>query len=175
MSSVSLASCHLDAIPLTFLPTLTLICRPRMLQTRRAFFLTPQVFENDISTAICDASRVSLVVVDEAHKAVGQHSIVRALSYLHHRQANSSSGNGAPARASPSMGFRIVSLTATPGTKADSVQQVLTNCFVSKVEVRTEQDNDVKVHLPYKEIRKVEPLRLCVRPCRPCLPRCLAC
>ena len=51
-------------------------------------------------------------------------------------------------------GFRVLALTATPGTKADAVQQVLTNCYVSKVEVRTEQDEDVKTYLPHKEICK---------------------
>jgi ERCC4-related helicase len=44
--------------------------------------MTPQVFENDVSNQVCDASRVALVVVDEAHKAVGQHSIVKALTYV---------------------------------------------------------------------------------------------
>jgi ERCC4-related helicase len=44
--------------------------------------MTPQVFENDVSNQICDASSVALVVVDEAHKAVGQHSIVKALKYV---------------------------------------------------------------------------------------------
>ena len=54
---------------------------------------------------------------------------------------------------SRSMGFRVLALTATPGTKADAVQQVLTNCYISKVEVRTEQDEDVKTYLPNKETR----------------------
>jgi ERCC4-related helicase len=51
------------------------------------------------------------------------------------------------------LGFRVLALTATPGRKADAVQQVLANCYISKVEVRTEQDDDVKAYLPNKEVR----------------------
>ena len=47
----------------------------------------------------------------------------------------------------------MLALTATPGRKADAVQQVLANCYISKVEVRTEQDDDVKAYLPNKVIR----------------------
>ena len=36
-------------------------------------------------------------------------------------------------------------MDARTGTKVADVQQVLTNCFISKLEVRTEQDEDVKV------------------------------
>ena len=112
-------------------------------QTHRVFFMTPQVFENDVSNRICDASRVALVVVDEAHKAVGQHSIVKALNYLHDCHIVSDSTRA-------SVGFRVLALTATPGTKVEAVQQVLTNCFISKVEARTEHDDDVKAYLPHK-------------------------
>jgi hypothetical protein len=88
-------------------------------RTCRAFFMTPQVFENDVSTQICDVSRIALVVVDEAHKAVGQHSIVKALAYVHdhlihtHRRpiAHLSVPRGGP------MGYRILALTATPGMR----------------------------------------------------------
>ena len=121
--------------------------RRKRWQTHRAFFLTPQVFENDISNQLCDPHRVALVVVDEAHKATGQHSIVKALKYLHSRHASFQSCD-------QDKGFRVLALTATPGTKVEAVQQVLTNCYISRVEVRTEEDDDVRAYMLHKDIRQ---------------------
>lgn len=40
----------------------------------RAFFLTPQVIANDLATGICPANSISCIVIDEAHKATGNHA-----------------------------------------------------------------------------------------------------
>ena len=40
----------------------------------RIFFLTPQVFANDLNRCICPAQDVKCVIVDEAHKALGNHA-----------------------------------------------------------------------------------------------------
>ena len=127
-------------------------------QTHRAFFMTPQVFENDVSNQICDANRVSLVVIDEAHKAIGQHSIVKALAYLRDRTSRNVIPDGEDSHDRrhsnhASACFRVLALTATPGTKADVVQHVITNCFISNLQVRTEQDQDVKGYLLHKDNR----------------------
>ena len=39
--------------------------------SRRVFFLTPQVMQNDLTTGICPAHKVCCVVFDEAHRALG--------------------------------------------------------------------------------------------------------
>jgi len=39
--------------------------------SRRVFFLTPQVMVNDLSRGTCPALKVKCVVIDEAHKALG--------------------------------------------------------------------------------------------------------
>ena len=54
-------------------------------------------------------------------------------------------------------------MDARTGTKVADVQQVLTNCFISKLEVRTEQDEDVKV--------AYERESLCVCFCQYAFPR----
>lgn len=38
------------------------------------FFLTPQVLVNDLINAICPAADIKCVIVDEAHKALGNHA-----------------------------------------------------------------------------------------------------
>lgn len=40
----------------------------------RAFFLTPQVIANDLASGICPANSISCIVIDEAHKATGNHA-----------------------------------------------------------------------------------------------------
>lgn len=43
-------------------------------ESRRVFFLTPQVMQNDLSRGACPAHDVCCVVFDEAHKALGNHA-----------------------------------------------------------------------------------------------------
>ncbi len=51
----------------------------------RAFFLTPQVIANDLATGICPASSIRCIVIDEAHKATGNHAYCQVcVSFLVH-------------------------------------------------------------------------------------------
>lgn len=48
--------------------------RQEVWRTKRVFFLTPQVMVNDLSRETCPAQQVKCVVIDEAHKALGNHA-----------------------------------------------------------------------------------------------------
>ena len=48
--------------------------RRAMWQEKSAFFATPQVIANDIQSECCDAKDIVCVVVDEAHRATGNHA-----------------------------------------------------------------------------------------------------
>lgn len=41
---------------------------------KRVFFLTPQVLDNDLSRGTCPAKLIRCLVLDEAHRAQGNHS-----------------------------------------------------------------------------------------------------
>ena len=41
---------------------------------KRVFFLTPQVFQNDLGRGSCHADNIVCIVIDEAHKALGNHA-----------------------------------------------------------------------------------------------------
>ena len=41
---------------------------------KRVFFLTPQVIQNDLSRGSCPADSIVCLVVDEAHRALGNHA-----------------------------------------------------------------------------------------------------
>lgn len=40
--------------------------------------------------------------------------------------------------------FRVLALTATPGANLKDVQEVVTNLNISKIELRTEDDEDIR-------------------------------
>ncbi|NJE01493.1 DEAD/DEAH box helicase [Thermococcus sp. JdF3] len=114
---------------------------------------TPQTVENDILTGRISLEDVSLLVIDEAHRAVGGYSYVFiAREYLKTARHP-----------------LVLGLTASPGSDADKIREIVENLGIEHVEVRTEASPDVKpyvqsiafewvkVELPeiYKEVRKL--------------------
>lgn len=48
--------------------------REKAWREKRVYFLTPQVLTNDLSRGSCPAPLVRCLVIDEAHKALGNHA-----------------------------------------------------------------------------------------------------
>nr|MDO8118604.1 helicase-related protein [Candidatus Sigynarchaeota archaeon] len=96
-----------------------------------ACFMTPQTLENDLKARLYSLSNVSLLVIDEAHKAVGEYAYTwRAKEYM-------ATGT------SP----RILALTASPGVTVDQINVVKQNLFIDTIEARDENDADVKPYI----------------------------
>ena len=55
--------------------------REKAWQEKRVFFLTPQVLTNDLSRGSCPAEDVKCLVIDEAHKALGNHAYCQVTSF----------------------------------------------------------------------------------------------
>lgn len=108
-------------------------------QDKRVFFMTPQTLINDLKSGIADPKRIVLLVVDEAHRATGGYAYVEVVKFL--RRYNQS--------------FRVLALTATPGSTVESVQAVIDGLEISKVEIRTEQSLDIReyVHARNTEVQ----------------------
>lgn len=95
---------------------------------------------------------ISLLVFDEAHRAVGDYDYV-FLAKQYHKKGKFP---------------RIIGLTASPGSDLETITEVSKNLFIEEIELRTETDPDVKpyvqeldidyvlVNLPenFKEIKK---------------------
>lgn len=111
-------------------------------QNKRVFFMTPQTLMNDLKSGIADPKRIVLLVIDEAHRATGSYAYVEVVKLL--QKFNSS--------------FRVLALTATPGSTIESVQEVIDGLRISKVEIRTEQSLDIRefVHTRNVEIQSFE-------------------
>ena len=98
---------------------------------KRVFFMTPQTIVNDLKTGICDPKRVVLMVVDEAHRATGSYAYVEAVRFL--RRFNES--------------FRVLALTATPGSTVEGVQEV-----IDGLGIRTEESLDIRYYVHPRQI-----------------------
>ncbi|KAI1369361.1 hypothetical protein F5Y08DRAFT_151758 [Xylaria arbuscula] len=96
-------------------------------ESKRVFFMTPQTLENDLSAGFADPKSIGLLVIDEAHRATGNYSYVKVVTFL--RRFSES--------------FRILALTATPGNKVEAVQEVIDGLGISHVEIRTENSLDI--------------------------------
>ncbi|GER37833.1 ATP-dependent DNA helicase MPH1 [Striga asiatica] len=111
--------------------------RADLWKDRRVFFVTPQVLEKDIHSGSCLVKHLVCLVVDEAHRATGNYSYCVAVREL----------MDVPVE------LRILALTATPGSKHLTIQNVIDNLCISTLEYRSESDPDV---LPYVNDRKME-------------------
>lgn len=104
-------------------------------------FSTPQVIENDIISGRLKLKNVSLLGVDEAHRAVGDYAYV-FVAKQYQQKADFP---------------RILALTASPGSDLEKIKEVCQNLKIEAVEVRTPEDPDVK---PYIKTIKTEWLKV---------------
>ncbi|ORX68305.1 P-loop containing nucleoside triphosphate hydrolase protein, partial [Linderina pennispora] len=117
----------------------------------RFVFATPQILQNDLKSGTLDgdtARRISLVVIDEAHRATGKYAYGESISLL--REVYFGNQIQAVPLAAP---FRVMALTATPGSKINAVQEVIHRLFISHIFLRTEESMDVA---PYLHGRRIE-------------------
>ncbi|XP_013138967.1 PREDICTED: ATP-dependent DNA helicase MPH1 [Papilio polytes] len=105
--------------------------------SKRVFFATPQVIYNDIKSGICPGDQIRCLVIDEAHRARGNYAycqIVSTLTDMGHKI------------------YRILALSATPGSKVEDVVTVVKNLHIAHLELRTDNCIDVA---PYSHSRKI--------------------
>uniref|UniRef100_A0A3B4UXE2 ATP-dependent RNA helicase FANCM n=1 Tax=Seriola dumerili TaxID=41447 RepID=A0A3B4UXE2_SERDU len=113
--------------------------RQEVWRSKRVFFLTPQVMVNDLTRDTCPAQQVKCVVIDEAHKALGNHAYCQVIRQL----------------GSQTLQFRILALSATPGGDTKSVQSVISNLLISHIELRSEESPDIQAHSHQRSVEKV--------------------
>ena len=93
----------------------------------RLIVSTPQVFVNDLIAGKIRLDDISLLVFDEAHRAVGDY----AYTYIGERYGKVSRG-------------LVLGLTASPGSSKEAIQEVCKNLHITRIESRTISDSDVK-------------------------------
>uniref|UniRef100_A0A8C4VNV9 ATP-dependent RNA helicase FANCM n=1 Tax=Gopherus evgoodei TaxID=1825980 RepID=A0A8C4VNV9_9SAUR len=111
--------------------------RKEIWHDKRVFFLTPQVMVNDLSRGTCPAAEIKCLVIDEAHKALGNYAYCQVVKELS-KYTNQ---------------FRILALSATPGSDTKAVQEVISNLLIAQIELCSEDSPDIQ---PYSHERQVE-------------------
>jgi Fanconi anemia group M protein len=97
---------------------------------KRAILSTPQVFLNDLLTGKIALDTISLIIFDEAHRAVGDYPYV----FIASQYASVNQG-------------RILGLTASPGSSEADVREICTNLHLEWVEARTIDSDDVRPYV----------------------------
>ena len=123
------------------------------------YYMTPQTLMNDLRRGDCDPSRIVLLVIgkcfssvgldysthsgnaDEAHKGKGDYAYAQIIRELMHKNPH----------------FRVLALTATPGSKPDAVQEICDSLHISHIEIRNERSSDLKQHIFQKVCPDVLP------------------
>ena len=131
-----------DAIPETFtMFTGETPSKNRVEQWNAAtcIFATPQVIKNDCLAGRYRLTDVTLLIVDECHRAVGNYAYV-FIAQEYFRQAENP---------------LLLAMTASPGSNREKVQEICENLMVGRIESRTETDDDVKPYIHEREISHV--------------------
>ncbi|GAA97189.1 uncharacterized protein L969DRAFT_21389 [Mixia osmundae IAM 14324] len=123
-----------DAIDITGSNTPAL--REKAWQDRRVFYATPQVVTNDLIASRLDPTDIVCIIIDEAHRASGDYAYCGVVRYLMSRNPH----------------FRVLALTATPGSKPEAVQNVVDNLHIGHIEVRTDDSIDIQQYVHKKDI-----------------------
>ncbi|MBW2975557.1 DEAD/DEAH box helicase [Candidatus Woesearchaeota archaeon] len=105
--------------------------RAELWKTAKIIFSTPQGLENDVIARRISLEDVSLLGVDEAHRAIGDYAYVWVAGQ-YAKRANYP---------------RILALTASPGTEMEKIEEVCSNLSIEQIEIRTDQDPDVKQYI----------------------------
>lgn len=96
----------------------------------RLIFATPQTIENEIMRNL-SLKDVSLIVFDEAHRAVGDYSYVYIASEYVKNAENP----------------HIIGLTASPSSESEKINEICSNLNIEQIETRNEFDKDVKPYI----------------------------
>ncbi|MAH42406.1 hypothetical protein CL614_01625 [archaeon] len=103
-------------------------------------FSTPQTIQNDLKKGRLSLNDFSLLIVDECHRAVKKYAYTFiAKKYM--EQAKDP---------------LILGLTASPGGHMYKIKDVCKKLYVSNVEIRTRDDDDVKKYIQNVEQEKIE-------------------
>ncbi|KLO13943.1 P-loop containing nucleoside triphosphate hydrolase protein [Schizopora paradoxa] len=97
-------------------------------EEKRVLYMTPQTLRNDLVNKLGDPMDIVLLVIDEAHKGTGDYAYAQVVRYLMQKNPH----------------FRILALTATPGNKPETVQEIVDALHITHIEIRDENSSDLK-------------------------------
>ncbi|KZT58466.1 P-loop containing nucleoside triphosphate hydrolase protein [Calocera cornea HHB12733] len=112
--------------------------RERYWQSKRVVYMTPQTLQNDLTREVVDPRDIILIVIDEAHKGTGNYAYATVVRHMMAKNPH----------------FRVLALTATPGSKSDAVQEIIDSLHIGHIEIRDERSLDLKQYIHEKTMEK---------------------
>lgn len=109
---------------------------------KKIFFLTPQTLDNDLKLFLIQKEKISLLIFDEAHKAQKNYAYTTIINKLYEQNSKNK--------------FRIIGLSASPGSSNESIQNIINNLHIKQIEFRTEKDSDIIPFIFNKNINIIE-------------------
>ena len=123
-----------------FIGTVSPEKRKKLFKENQIIISTPQGMENDIISRKISLKNVSTVIIDEAHRAVGDYAYVYiAKKYM--EDANHA---------------RILALTASPGSDTEKILEVCQNVYAEEIEYRGTNDPDVKPYVQEMDVKYIK-------------------
>ena len=113
--------------------------RKELAKKAKIIISTPQTISNDIINERINLKNISLIVLDEAHRCVGDYDYTWIVKQCQQRSNN----------------LRIIGLTASPGTDKETIKEICNNAFIEAIEIRTEEAPDVKPHIQETDITTI--------------------
>lgn len=105
--------------------------RKRLYEKADVVIATPQTIKNDIENRTLDLSPFCLLIVDEAHRSVGNYAYVSiAKAYM-----------------DEALDPLVLALTASPGGFRSKINEIRKQLFIQNVEIRSRDDADVKPYV----------------------------
>lgn len=114
--------------------------RKELFNTSEVIVATPQTIANDTKNKLISLEDVSLLVIDECHRSK-QRFANTIVSSSYKQEAKHP---------------RILALTASPGATREKIEEICKNLHIEGVEIRTEEDEDIKPYLQKKEIQHIK-------------------
>ncbi|MBU2634186.1 MAG: DEAD/DEAH box helicase [Nanoarchaeota archaeon] len=111
--------------------------RIELIESSKILIATPQTIQSDIKNNRLSLKNFSLLTIDEAHRS--RQKFANTIITKDYRET--------------SQFPRILALTASPGGTKEKINEIINNLFIDKVEIRTENDEDI---LPYIQKRNFE-------------------
>ena len=105
----------------------------------RVIVATPQVVRNDIVRGSLDLTDCSLLVVDEAHHATGEHAMAQ-VGEMYLSQASNP---------------LVFATTASPGSRKDLVREVCSRLDIERIHLRATDDPMLAGHLAGLELQEI--------------------
>lgn len=112
----------------------------RDLWNRKIIIATPQVVYNDLIKNVVKINEKLLIIVDEAHRAVGSHPYVKIVEYI--------------MSAYPHITIRVVALTASPGSK-EKTKNIMNNLNIKNLFILSQYDQKIKKYFPGYDINPI--------------------